>query len=84
MKCPPNIYVDSDSMHSQFVHGNTTFVTTDRGVEVEVDRPPYLGVDVALCIRNQPASRSGIKQIRAFLKCLLRDMKTDPTGERLK
>ena len=78
MKNPDQpIEVTAKDMRDFFVHHNTGFTTSQTGAAVQVESHEDDRGMMLITIAAMYMARKDIKELRAFLKCLLADMKSE-------
>ena len=78
MKNPDQpIEVTAEDMHDFYVHRYACFSTSNAYAAVLVKSDEDDRGTVVLTIDGQYMARKDIKELRAFLKCLLADMKSE-------
>lgn len=71
------ITVGPDELDTFWLHGNTTFETTETAAQIRMERDAG-GECFEVNIDGQLMAAKDIKELRKFLKKVLADMKADP------
>ena len=77
MKNPVPTKVTVADMHDHFLTNGTRFTTSEAGADIYVEPHEDGSGVVQITIGGQYMARKDIKELRAFLKCLLADMKSE-------
>lgn len=77
MTHPVPTEVTAVTMHDYYVHRSTHFTTSEACAAVQVEADEDDSSVVQITIDGQYMTRKDIKELRAFLKCLLADMKSE-------